>query len=55
MRAAKHGGRFWEHEKPIMIDEDGESAGEFETEMKIRTARSKDRDEIRNGGVGIAS
>ncbi len=40
LRAARNGGRFWEHEKPLSLDEDAESA-DFEHGVELQQKSSR--------------
>lgn len=39
MRAARNGGRFWEHEKPLSLDEDAQTS-DFENGLEMQPTKS---------------
>ena len=39
MRAARNGGRFWEHETPLSLDEDAQTS-DFENGLEMQPTKS---------------
>lgn len=39
MRAARNGGRFWEHEKPLSLDEDAQTS-DFENGLEMQPTKN---------------